>query len=231
MKDMRETRLENIKTIIAERFEGNGAAFARAIERDPAYVGFILHPHEQRGRWIGEKLARDIEAKLKLKKTCLDKDDGVKEAIEVADQSVPPTGYVRLAHYQVEGSAGPGKEPIDFPEVLEVDVREQWVRTELRVSPERIRLLTARGDSMKGTIDDGDVVFVDVTVQQYSADGVYVFVLDGVLQIKRLENMMDGRLAVRSDNEKYGTKYVSANEADRLHVRGLVKGRWLFQRL
>jgi len=63
-------RREALKRLIDERFEGKQADFARAINRSPSLVWQCLSGH----RNIGEKLAREIESKLRLKKGWLDTD-------------------------------------------------------------------------------------------------------------------------------------------------------------
>ena len=63
-------RREALKRLIDERFEGKQAEFARAINRSPSLVWQCLSGH----RNIGEKLAREIESKLRLKQGWLDSD-------------------------------------------------------------------------------------------------------------------------------------------------------------
>ncbi|UDL04003.1 helix-turn-helix domain-containing protein [Marinobacter sp. CA1] len=61
-------RREAVKRLIDERFGGKQADFARAINRSPSLVWQCLNGH----RNIGEKLAREIENKLRLKPGWLD---------------------------------------------------------------------------------------------------------------------------------------------------------------
>ncbi len=64
----RMSRKDALKRLIDEKFEGKQADFARAINRSPSLVWQCLSGH----RNIGEKLARDIESKLRLKRGWLD---------------------------------------------------------------------------------------------------------------------------------------------------------------
>jgi SOS-response transcriptional repressor LexA len=41
---------------------------------------------------------------------------------------------------------------------------------------DHVKVITVRGDSMEGTINPGDHVFVDTSVNHFDGDGVYVFV-------------------------------------------------------
>lgn len=70
-------------------------------------------------------------------------------------------------------------------------------------SPEHIKLIKATGDSMTPLIQDGDYVFVDISSQNISSDGVYVLRLPTGLSIKRIQNALNGGVIVRSDNPLY----------------------------
>lgn len=61
-------RVSAIRAIIKNDFDGKQARFARAIGRSPALVWQWLNGH----RSVGEKVARDIEKKLRLHKGALD---------------------------------------------------------------------------------------------------------------------------------------------------------------
>tara|TARA_R110000850_G_scaffold264606_1_gene393764 strand:- start:13038 stop:13478 length:441 start_codon:yes stop_codon:yes gene_type:complete len=61
-------RRDALKRLIEKEFNGSQADFARAIDRSPSLVWQCLNGH----RPIGEKLARTIEGKLRLKRGSLD---------------------------------------------------------------------------------------------------------------------------------------------------------------
>lgn len=69
--------------------------------------------------------------------------------------------------------------------------------------PENIKIIKAVGDSMTPTVQDGDYVFVDVSNQYITSDGVYVLRLPTGLSIKRIQNGLNGDLIIRSDNPAY----------------------------
>ncbi|WP_429499072.1 XRE family transcriptional regulator [Robbsia andropogonis] len=161
-------------------------------------------------------------------------DGDARQVMPVKDQGdfEPPEGYVRLRVLDALPQMGHGGEPIDKPEVLRyVDVLGDYVSLELRTNPEKIDLLPAKGDSMSGTIEDGDIVFVDRTIRHYDGDGIYVIVWSNRLLLKRLHAMMDGRLEIKSDNNRYTPEFVASNEADSLAICGRVVGKWGLQRL
>jgi phage repressor protein C with HTH and peptisase S24 domain len=63
-------------------------------------------------------------------------------------------------------------------------------------------VITVSGDSMSGTIETGDYIFVDVSKDYFEGDGIYVFSFKGAVLVKRLQFTADG-LLVHSDNSKY----------------------------
>ncbi|MGQ7157840.1 S24 family peptidase, partial [Escherichia coli] len=67
---------------------------------------------------------------------------------------------------------------------------------------ENIRIINVRGDSMSGTIEPGDLLFVDITVKSFDGDGIYAFLYDDTAHVKRLQMMKD-KLLVISDNKSY----------------------------
>ena len=56
---------------------------------------------------------------------------------------------------------------------------------------------------MSPTIDEGDLVLVDLRELRYRYDGVYALRSGGDIAIKRLQRRPDGKLIIRSDNPKY----------------------------
>lgn len=114
-----------------------------------------------------------------------------------------------------------------------LDVTRRWLHTNLPhiSSPTNIRLITAYGDSMEPDYRDGDVVFVDIGVQEVKIDAVYAFRLGDELFIKRLQRLPDGSINVLSTNEKYRAYMLSPQERGRAQVIGRVVGAWNWRRL
>lgn len=127
---------------------------------------------------------------------------GVDMAWLITGKRAERPGYSLLPRYDISASAGPGSfldlEP--EPEVIAVDV--EWLRQELRVSPEQVSMIDVRGDSMEPTIHDGDVILVNSRVEQIR-DGIYVLRFDGLLMVKRLQRQPGSWVRVTSDNSAY----------------------------
>ncbi|KAF1009522.1 MAG: putative HTH-type transcriptional regulator [Luteibacter sp.] len=134
-------------------------------------------------------------------------------------------GYLR---FQVmgEGGAGPGMINADRPEVLqEIDVAEWSVRSALgrTVSPDRVKLLTVRGNSMAPRIKDGDVVFVDIQDTAIMDGGIFVFVMHGQAIVKRLDIRSDG-FHIVSLAEPGNPDVIDPDHFDSVHIAGRVLG-------
>ncbi|MGA7760208.1 MAG: S24 family peptidase, partial [Candidatus Binataceae bacterium] len=80
-------------------------------------------------------------------------------------------------------------------------------------------LIEAVSDSMAPTIDEGDLVLVDLRDPRFRHDGVYVLRASGEFSIKRIQRRPDGKLIIRNDNAAYEPTVVGA---DSLNVVGHV---------
>lgn len=74
--NVKARRRRNLLELIEQRFGGNRAAFARAIDRPAPNVHRMLTEGEGDKRGIGEDLARSIEGKLGLEPLTLDREEG-----------------------------------------------------------------------------------------------------------------------------------------------------------
>jgi phage repressor protein C with HTH and peptisase S24 domain len=143
----------------------------------------------------------------------------------------PSDGYVRLEHLSPQPSMGRGSfldEPVRVVQYL--DVLEQWVRQKIGTTdPKRIKVLTGIGVSMRPTIDDQDLVFVDIGQTFINAPGIYVLDIAGFLIIKKALILSNGTLIIRSDNrEEYPDeeKYDLRRAGDSITVCGKVLAWW-----
>lgn len=123
-------------------------------------------------------------------------------------------------------SAGPGIINSEFVEVLrsvEYSVDDARRMFNGR-NPEQIRIINVRGDSMSGTIEPGDLLFVDISVQQFDGDGIYAFLYDDTSHVKRLQKMKD-KLLVISDNQTYRPwEPIEKEEMNKIFVFGKIIG-------
>lgn len=123
-------------------------------------------------------------------------------------------------------SAGPGIVNQEFVEILH---SVEYAPAEARHmfdgrKAENIRIINVRGDSMSGTIEPGDLLFVDISVKSFDGDGIYAFLYDDTAHVKRLQKMKD-KLLVISDNKSYAPwEPIEKDEMNRVFVFGKVIG-------
>ena len=73
-----------------------------------------------------------------------------------------------------------------------------------KTSPCNIKILSISGDSMSPTINDQDVLWVDVSVKAPKTDGLYLLSLREDVLVKRLRLDLEGKNAtILSDNPLY----------------------------
>jgi transcriptional regulator with XRE-family HTH domain len=122
---------------------------------------------------------------------------------------------VWIAHYDVRAAMGGGQIPHDYPEMFQ----------DVRVSPQHLRemgvefkehfhlkMVTGWGQSMAPTIKHRDPLLVDVSVREFSGDGIYMFSWEGHLYIKRLQWIGDEQISMLSDNPRHPPQTIRADD-------------------
>lgn len=132
---------------------------------------------------------------------------------------------ISIPRYAVQASAGDGAVVIAEDIADYLIVSRDWLST-IAPAGARLGIIAARGDSMYDTIDDGDLLIInfDVSRQDLTAGGVFVFTYEGDMYLKRLAvNMDDGSIKVISDNTRYPEQTIGRDVADeKLHVHAKV---------
>ncbi|WP_438767939.1 S24 family peptidase [Kushneria sp. TE3] len=108
--------------------------------------------------------------------------------------------------YDIEAAAGSGRlfdaERID----RHIPLDSQWLN-EHGVDAQHVVALTAVGDSMADTVNEGDVILVDRS--RTKPDGVFLVRVGDELRIKRVQRMAGGALSLVSDNRKYEPELIT----------------------
>ena len=104
----------------------------------------------------------------------------------------------RIDVLDISVSAGQGVINQEFVEILH---SVEYAPAEARHmfdgrKSESIRIINVRGDSMSGTIEPGDLLFVDISVKSFDGDGIYAFLYDETAHVKRLQKMKDKLLVI-----------------------------------
>lgn len=230
-----ERRRRRLLQLVQTNYDGNQTRLAEAIGRSSAYVSFVLaEPELPHHKNLGEKLARHIEEAARLPIGWLDeRQDNTAPNVPVGG-SVPagrkveafsereglPEGYALIPRRSIKIAAGTGTLAFEAEEAPPLVFRQDWLDKE-KLSPERLAVAYATGDSMTPRIHDGDTMLIDTTLQ-YLMDGkIYAVRIGDELRVKRIYRRID-TIILHSDNPAYPAEELSADKADLLHVIGRV---------
>ncbi|MND50216.1 Peptidase S24-like protein [compost metagenome] len=118
---------------------------------------------------------------------------------------------VRIAHYDVRAAMGNGQATHDYPEMLkDIRVSPSHLR-ELGVEFEEhfhLKVVTGWGQSMEPTIKHRDPLIVNINVREFVGDGIYLFVWDDLLYVKRLQVADEDHFEMISDNPRHKDRLI-----------------------
>jgi len=133
---------------------------------------------------------------------------------------------VWIAHYDVRAAMGGGQIPHEYPEMLQ----------DVRVSPKHLRdlgvtfkehfhlkMITGWGQSMAPTIKDRDPLLVDITIREFTGDGIYLFSHDEMLYVKRLQKKGKDCFKMISDNKHHDPEDIRVDDT---HILARVLYVW-----
>lgn len=235
--DMYEQRRAALAALADDLGRGGIANIAQQIGKDASYVSRMLYPADKKGaKRIGEDTAlllakafpsffanpQELLAPLPPATSVNTASSPV--GVPMSSRDAPPDGYVRLP-VMAEASAGPGRTP-QLEAVQPVDVLESYIRKKLNANPRNLKVLTARGGSMTGVIEDGDIMFVEPT-SEFTDDGIYILTLDDLIRVKRLSvSIASGHVLIESNDGRKPEELPLKEVPHRLHIQGRVLGAW-----
>ncbi len=211
---------------IAERLKKarEDAGYATAAEASEAlgwkYPTYAGHENAARGVRVEalQKYAKAFRVSLDYLLTGKNADTGRASEVVVRGESFLPVPV-----YDVRASAGAGALVEDGePSTFQV-FQDKHLRRLSKASVDKLAVIQVSGDSMAGTLDDGDHVLVDRSVNRIVQPGIYVLLLEGELIVKRCEReLATGALLVISDNKNYSQQRISPDVTVLFDVIGRV---------
>lgn len=199
-----ESKSESTGLSVSEQGGTYGAA-AKVMEMLSKH-GRSLRPDQQ------ERLERAVADTLSDQPEAAPSDNVI-----VADFTRRPLvgDEIRIAHYDVQGAMGNGKLVHDFPEMFrDVTVSQQHLR-DLGITykdPAHLKLITGSGQSMAPTIQDKDPLIVDASVREFTGDGIYAFIWQGLFYIKTLQMLDAEHFNMLSANPGYPPQKIGIEE-------------------
>uniref|UniRef100_A0AB74UKH1 Repressor LexA n=1 Tax=Halomonas phage vB_HboP_4908 TaxID=3350578 RepID=A0AB74UKH1_9VIRU len=121
--------------------------------------------------------------------------------------------------YDIEAAAGAGRsfegEPIKTTLYFSsAELAEQGL------DPAQVVGVKVRGDSMLGTLDDGDWVLVDRSNRDPKQEGVFLLLVSGERRIKRVQRLAGGALYLISDNDHYQPEMIKPQDMHDVEILG-----------
>jgi phage repressor protein C with HTH and peptisase S24 domain len=95
-----------------------------------------------------------------------------------------------------------------------------WLRDNLAHTSGQLASIQVRGDSMAGTLIDGETIIIDTAVKRVDVSGIYVITHHGDRLVKRIDRKLDGSLVIISDNPRYSPDVLARSQAGDIEVMG-----------
>jgi len=197
MKTVDEIRRDNMRIL---QSEAGSATKAANMMRWPLPQFSNLRdgvPDSQSGKRRGMRpdTARKLEKAFGKPEGWLDK-----------DHSTNKPDVIRYDLLDVRAACGDGAINEDYPDVIySLEMPSEIAHRLIGRVGKNVKIIRAVNDSMTPTINSGDMLFVDISVQDFRGrEGIYLIFHGGGLICKRL-SMAGKALMVTSDNSGYPT--------------------------
>lgn len=198
----------------------------------PLHIGIAVGVYELMGIPVesySKRLAAELE---RLRKAAVPSQENKNKESNViaADFSSKPergltaSGDLIIPHYDVRAAMGAGQAPADYVDTIRhLTLHNSYLKSRgvNYTKADNLAIITGFGQSMEGTIADGEPVIVDRGVTEFVGDGVYVFTWDNLLYIKRLQKASASEFDVISDNKLHKDRVVPVAEII-IHAKCLV---------
>lgn len=129
---------------------------------------------------------------------------------------------VHVTVYDVSLSAGGGTYMPEYIETKNTVVFDSnWLITN-GLKTKNIFMMKVKGDSMLGTLNDGDTVMIDKSQNQIVDGKIYAVIIGGDAKIKQLKRRFDMSIEVISTNKEYQTEVIPPEETNHIYIIGRV---------
>ena len=135
-----------------------------------------------------------------------------KKLLAAYPQSISNNSPVSLAIINATACCGNGIENETENVIGFWQIPRDEYRAITTAAPEHVKMLRVFGDSMEGTLADGDWVLVDISRNYIDGDGLFLIRMSSGLAGKRIQNTIGGKIVIKSDNKKYDNIESSAEE-------------------
>lgn len=106
-----------------------------------------------------------------------------------------------------------------------VDILSSLLRQNAALVGPSVRVITMPNDVMRGEIEEGDLVFVDSSVNTVKTDGIYVYKVNGSTHIRRIQKLGEKWLRFKGTHAYEDSIELAGDELADLEIGGRFIGR------
>lgn len=128
------------------------------------------------------------------------------------------SGFTVVPHFDADGSSR-GLEHSTHTEAASIAVRVELLHA-IGLNETDVKMVTARGDSMAPTINEGDRLVIDTTVNAIRDDAIYVLRIGAELMLRRVQRDVRGGGWVITDASHYENEHLAESGFNSLKVVG-----------
>lgn len=143
----------------------------------------------------------------------------VEDGTPIGLGAVAPGSAVPVKMYDIEAAAGAGRSLEDETVKTTIYFPAEQLQA-LGLAPGRVAGVQVRGDSMEGTLEDGDWALVDLDNRDPRQEGVFLLLVSGERRIKRVQRLAGGALYLISDNEHYQPEMIPPQQMREVEILG-----------
>lgn len=147
------------------------------------------------------------------------------QAVEKDEEFAEDENQLRVEVMDVYASAGNGAFLTGdlVGDVCAIEFENDYFLQQFqRATGKGLAIINVKGDSMSPTLESGDLLYVDTTINCYQGDGLYVFSFNDALYVKRLQ-LAGRKILVLSDNKLYDKWEITADEEAQFTIHGKVE--------
>lgn len=134
------------------------------------------------------------------------------------------SGFVDIPVYDISFSAGSGCF-FDNAEIIDSYSISTATLDRYNTSPNNVGVFRVKGESMEPTLNDGDTILIDTSINVPKNNKIFAFSFDGELKVKRFFHQLDRSWRISSDNDdknRYQDEFVYNGKINELDIVGQV---------
>ena len=137
--------------------------------------------------------------------------------------------FVFIPYYDIQASAGSGLWANDEKQKNSLAFRRDWLGTFVSRNFEQLSVISVKGDSMSGVLEDRDTILIDHT-QTQPQDGLFALRIGSDVFVKRVQRFPNS-LFIKSANPEYEPFEINLSEETDESIAIIGKVVWLRRRI